>query len=56
MNIPFSQPHMNDADYMYAFQEVVMPIAYEFDPDLVIGNVRIVEYRVKLMVYSLCWL
>lgn len=29
---------MGDGDYMYAFQEVVMPIAQEFDPDLVIGK------------------
>lgn len=29
---------MSDGDYLYAFQEVVMPIAYEFDPDLVISE------------------
>ena len=28
---------MGDGDYMYAFHEVVMPIAQEFDPDLVIS-------------------
>lgn len=28
---------MGDADYLYAFQQIVMPIAYEFAPDLVIG-------------------
>ena len=27
---------MGDADYVYAFQQVIMPIATEFDPDLVI--------------------
>ena len=27
---------MGDADYIYAFQQVVMPIATEFDPNLVI--------------------
>lgn len=27
-----------DQDYIHAFHEVVMPIAYEFDPDLVIGT------------------
>ena len=27
---------MGDADYIYAFQQIVMPIATEFDPDLVI--------------------
>jgi len=29
---------MGDGDYMFAFQQVVMPIAYEFDPDFVIGR------------------
>lgn len=29
---------MGDADYMLAFQHVVMPVAYEFDPDLVISE------------------
>lgn len=29
---------MGDADYIYAFQKVVMPIAAEFDPDLVISE------------------
>lgn len=28
---------MGDGDYMYAFHEVVIPIAQEFDPDLVIS-------------------
>lgn len=36
VNIPWSKKGMGDADYIYAFQQVVMPIATEFDPDLVI--------------------
>lgn len=36
VNIAWEQAHMKDADYMFAFQNVVMPIAYEFNPDLVI--------------------
>ncbi|EEH17458.2 hypothetical protein PABG_00021 [Paracoccidioides brasiliensis Pb03] len=36
INIPWPTQGMGDGDYMYAFQEVIMPIAYEFDPDLVI--------------------
>ncbi|KAK3709595.1 Histone deacetylase hda1 [Vermiconidia calcicola] len=36
VNIPWSKKGMGDADYVYAFQQVVMPIAIEFDPDLVI--------------------
>jgi histone deacetylase 6 len=27
-----------DGDYMYAFQQIVMPVAHEFDPDFVIGK------------------
>lgn len=36
VNIPWSKKGMGDADYIYAFQQVVMPIATQFDPDLVI--------------------
>lgn len=36
VNIPWPGPGFGDADYLYAFQKIVMPIAYEFAPDLVI--------------------
>ncbi|EMC96258.1 hypothetical protein BAUCODRAFT_69749 [Baudoinia panamericana UAMH 10762] len=36
VNIPWRNYGMGDADYIYAFQQVVMPIATEFEPDLVI--------------------
>ncbi|KAH8925681.1 Arginase/deacetylase [Atractiella rhizophila] len=42
VNIPWGQTETaywyprGDADYIYAFQQVVMPIAYEFNPDFVI--------------------
>lgn len=36
VNIPWSKKGMGDDDYMFAFQQVVMPIGHEFDPDLVI--------------------
>ncbi|BGO97405.1 Histone deacetylase clr3 [Rhodotorula toruloides ATCC 204091] len=36
VNIPFMNEGMGDADYLYAFQNIVMPIAYEYAPDLVI--------------------
>lgn len=29
---------MGDADYLLAFQHIVMPVAYAFDPDLVISE------------------
>ena len=36
INIPWPTKGMGDADYMFAFQHVVMPVASEFDPDLVV--------------------
>ncbi|KIR82282.1 histone deacetylase 6/10 [Cryptococcus gattii EJB2] len=36
VNIPWPGPGFGDADYIYAFQRIIMPIAYEFNPDLVI--------------------
>lgn len=41
INIPWPDQGMGDGDYMYAFQQVVMPIALEFDPDLVISKTSI---------------
>ncbi|KAL9086217.1 MAG: hypothetical protein Q9159_004282 [Coniocarpon cinnabarinum] len=35
VNIPWIHQGMRDADYLLAFQQIVMPIASEFDPDLV---------------------
>ncbi|KAG5639404.1 hypothetical protein H0H81_002936 [Sphagnurus paluster] len=36
VNIPWPEKGMTDADYIHAFQKVVMPIAMEFSPELVI--------------------
>ncbi|CBQ72644.1 related to HDA1-histone deacetylase A [Sporisorium reilianum SRZ2] len=36
VNVPWPAPGMGDADYLYAFHHLVMPIAHEFQPDLVI--------------------
>lgn len=36
VNIPWPVGGMGDGDYIYAFRKVVLPICYEFDPDLVI--------------------
>ncbi|KAG1459853.1 hypothetical protein G6F46_005190 [Rhizopus delemar] len=36
VNIPWPCNGMTDADYMYAFREVVIPISMEFNPDLLI--------------------
>lgn len=36
INIPWKTNGMTDGDYMYAFQNIVMPVAYEFNQDLVI--------------------
>lgn len=37
MNIPWPTPGMGDADYLYAFEKIVLPIAYEFAPEFVIS-------------------
>ncbi|CAJ0639835.1 71_t:CDS:10 [Entrophospora sp. SA101] len=36
INIPWPCPGMGDSEYLYAFNNVVMPIAYEFAPDIVL--------------------
>lgn len=36
VNIPWPTPGMGDAEYLHAFAKVVMPVAREYDPDLVI--------------------
>ncbi|KAI0690095.1 histone deacetylase complex protein [Cytidiella melzeri] len=36
VNIPWPNAGMGDADYLHAFQHVIMPIAMEFAPELVI--------------------
>ena len=38
INIPWPTKGMGDSDYLFAFQHVVMPVAYDFDPDLVISE------------------
>lgn len=40
VNIPWPSGGFGDGDYVYAFQKIVMPIAYEFDPDLVISELN----------------
>ncbi|WFD41757.1 histone deacetylase [Malassezia psittaci] len=36
LNIPWPCGGMGDADYLYAFQQCILPVAYEFAPDMVI--------------------
>ena len=35
VNVPWPSAGMGDADYIYAFNQVIMPIAHEFGPDMV---------------------
>jgi histone deacetylase 6 len=37
VNVPWPKKGMTDADYIHAFQQIVMPIGMEFAPDLVIS-------------------
>ncbi|XP_055712134.1 histone deacetylase 6 isoform X2 [Phlebotomus papatasi] len=36
VNIPWNRRGMGDAEYTAAFHNIIMPIAYEFDPELVL--------------------
>ncbi|MCJ1474988.1 Histone deacetylase hda1 [Lambiella insularis] len=36
INIPWPTKGMGNADYLFAFQHVIMPVAFDFSPDLVI--------------------
>lgn len=36
VNIPWPCKGMGDSDYIYAFQKIVLPIAYEYNPNMVI--------------------
>ncbi|EZA54635.1 histone deacetylase 6 isoform X1 [Ooceraea biroi] len=36
VNVPWNKKGMGDAEYIAAFQQVVMPIAYQFNPELVL--------------------
>ena len=38
VNIPWSKGGKGDVDYIYAFEKVVMPIAKEFAPEIVLGK------------------
>ena len=49
VNIPWSKQGMGDADYIYAFQQIVMPVAYDFDPDLVISMVPLSVNSIMLI-------
>ncbi|XP_008569659.1 PREDICTED: histone deacetylase 6 isoform X1 [Galeopterus variegatus] len=36
VNVAWNGPHMGDADYLTAWHRLVLPIAYEFNPELVL--------------------
>ncbi|KAL3852489.1 hypothetical protein ACJMK2_016120 [Sinanodonta woodiana] len=36
INIPWNEGSMGDAEYLAAFQQIIMPVAYEFAPELVL--------------------
>ena len=42
---------MGDADYLFAFQNIVMPVAYDFDPDLVVSKSRTVYSLEEICIY-----
>lgn len=36
INIPWNDDRMGDPEYVLAFMNIIMPVAYEFNPDLVL--------------------
>ncbi|XP_054859461.1 histone deacetylase 6 isoform X2 [Eublepharis macularius] len=36
VNVPWNCPRMGDSEYLAAFHQIVMPISYEFNPELVL--------------------
>ncbi|KAL5014978.1 hypothetical protein ScPMuIL_009248 [Solemya velum] len=36
VNIPLNQKGMGDSDYLAVFQQIIIPLAYEFDPQVVL--------------------
>ena len=36
VNVPLNKFGLGDADYLAIFQQVLIPLAYEFDPDLIL--------------------
>ncbi|XP_020669972.3 protein deacetylase HDAC6 isoform X1 [Pogona vitticeps] len=36
LNVPWNCPRMGDPEYMAAFHQIVMPVSYEFNPELVL--------------------
>lgn len=66
VNVPFSGVQMGDNEYQMAFQRVIMPIAYQFNPDLVLisagfdaavddplGEYKVTPETFALMTYQL---
>lgn len=54
INIPWPTKGMGDADYLLAFQHIVMPVAYQFDPDLVISRSSIAQCSARSLTCSSC--
>ncbi|KAJ6636527.1 Histone deacetylase 6, partial [Pseudolycoriella hygida] len=54
INISFSKQTVNDSDYVAAFQRIVMPVAYEFNPEVVQGKTGLV-YDVRMTEHRCLW-
>ncbi|CAI2351800.1 unnamed protein product [Caenorhabditis sp. 36 PRJEB53466] len=66
VNVPFSGATMGDAEYQIAFQRIILPVAYQFNPDFVIisagfdaatddplGDYKVTPETYALMTYQL---
>lgn len=52
VNIPWPEAGMGDADYLYVFNNVVMPIALEYAPELVFGGIIPQYHSAHSLIFS----
>ncbi|XP_071158515.1 histone deacetylase 6-like isoform X4 [Mytilus edulis] len=59
INVPLNQTGMTDKDYLAVFHQVLLPVAYEFCPDLVLVSAgydcSIGDYKGEMMVSPACF-
>lgn len=43
INVPWPSHGFGNDDYIYVFNKLLMPVAFEFDPDIVLGKENLME-------------
>lgn len=53
VNVPWAAKDMGNGDYIAAFHQVLVPIAYEFNPDLIIVSAGELTHLLRILVSSI---